>query len=404
MLLVPYAHAGVCCVCVSFGVGMDTEGVVREAQLAHYVEHIVATFDAAESTRLERLAVAHNASTDGDVTSFYAAGETESVCGVWLRALGAAVREPDVRDDRLVKEAMAATTELKMAAQDPAVRLAECIARVEAPHSHECSIEQQIAYTRRLAHDPSAARRALSAFMAAHYRPGRAHVTVVAHSDSHARIAASVARYFAHDPPVLRARHTARVPGFRYGETHVVYRADVDTAHVAVRVAMADTARPYAAWAAARIINRSAQRLLRETLGSIYHVSVRPVFLSRNEAERSSGVYRAWMELSCQCAHEHVRAVTELAVTRAFECRATDEDVDGWKATERMRPYTHPESIMETAQRCAHADMLGLPALGATELVEELQRVGAACVRRVSASLRASVRMRRFAVYVVTRT
>lgn len=388
--------------CVSFAVGMDTVGVPAQAQLAHYVEHIVATFSAADSKRLDALAVTHNASTDGDITSYYAAGETEGVCGAWLPVLAGAVRSPDVRDDRLVKEARAVVTELRMVASDPAVRLAECIAKSEAPHSHETSIAQQVAYAQLLASDPAMARRDVLRFMAMHYSPLRAHVTVVAHVDSHAHIAARIARHFGHSPPVIYARDAALVSGFGYGKDHVVHRDDVETAHVSVRVSVPDVSR-YAVWAAARILGFSAQRLLRETLGSVYHVSVRPVFFARNEAERRSGKYRAWMEVSCQCAHDHVRAVTELVRTRVFDFCVTDEDVRIWKSTERMGLYTRPESILDMAQRCARAHMLGLPALSATGLVAEFERISAESVRRVSDALRENVRMRCFAVYVVTR-
>jgi hypothetical protein len=165
---------------------------------------------------------------------------------------------------------------------------------------------------------------------------------------------------------------------------------------------MSDVER-YAAWALARIMAVFAQRLLRETLGSVYHVSARPVCFARNEAERRSGRYRAWMEVSCQCAHVHVRAVTDLVRARVVGLDVTDADVVSWKATERMGLYTRPESILDTAQRCARADMLGLPALSASGVVAELQRVSAESVRRVSDALRESVRMRRFGVYVVTK-
>jgi hypothetical protein len=82
MIFVPYDMGDVVCVALSFDVGMDTHGDLRTAQLAHYVEHLCATFTEDEQRSLMLASVFHNAWTDDKVTCYYAVGFVDAVVGL----------------------------------------------------------------------------------------------------------------------------------------------------------------------------------------------------------------------------------------------------------------------------------------------------------------------------------
>jgi hypothetical protein len=387
-------------VCVAFGVGMDTSESPADAQLAHYAEHIVASFDEAESARLDAEAVYHNAATDGAVTFFYACGSPRGVAGVWMPILLEFIRKPRVTSDRLVKEALAAKTELHNIAQQPGARLRELISRVETPYSHECSIDQQLAYLSRLASDATTARAAVVGFIKAHYVPAKAHVTIVAHDSVAGYIHGALSRAFTHAVDPLVSHRATRVADFVFGKTHR-RSADGSISTVEFRILVPSTAPRCALSCVTRIWQGAALKSLRQGLGSIYHVDVYATHYAHTARDRASGAYRAWVCFSFRCAMDHVVRAIELI--RAVVARGvTDAGVAEWKATSRVRVHTTPVSILDTTLVCAGADIHQTPelVLSAAGVAESIALLSPAVARALSNSIAANMHRGLVSTYV----
>ena len=260
MRFVPLEAGDAVCVCLTFAVGMDTAREPRAAQLAHYAEHLCATLGRRVQWELELAAVIPNAWTDGDLTCFYAVGAVDPIVRVWLPAILASLRAPDLSDARLRNEARAALAEVELAAQAPRAGLRELIARVEAPHSGEADAAAQAAFLARLARSPAQARARVARFVRAHYAPERAHALAIAHPKHRAALEAALEAAPAAAPAALSlAAHpeSARA-GFEYGVWHAA--RGTGQAQVEVRLAMLGSEPPEVAECAAAIMQALMMR------------------------------------------------------------------------------------------------------------------------------------------------
>jgi hypothetical protein len=401
MRVIHYPSRDVCCVCVAFGVGMDTSESPADAQLAHYAEHIVAAFDDAEVARLDAAAVYHNAATDGALTYFFAAGSPRGVAEVWIPILLEFIRKPRVTSDRLVKEALAAKTELHNIAQQPGTRLRELVSRVETPYSHECSMKQQIAYLARLASDATTARAAVVGFIKTHYVPAKAHVTIVAHDRVAGYITDALSLSFTHAVEPLVSHRATRVAHFVFGKTHRRRAADGSLSTVEFRVLLPSSAPRNALSCVTGILQGAALKSLRKSLGSIYHVDAYAAHFACTARDRASGAYRAWVCFSFQCARDHVAGAIEL-IRAVVASGVTDAGVAEWKSTSRVRVHTKPVSILDTMLTCAAADIHQLPelVLSAAEMAESVALVSPSAARALSTSLAANMHRGLVSTYV----
>jgi hypothetical protein len=389
------------CVCLTFGVGMDTARDPRSAQLAHYAEHMCARLGSRVRRVLELAAVKANAWTDGELTCFYAVGAVGPVLRVWLPAMVASLRAPDLSDARVRNEAHAARAEIEIAAQAPRAALDELIAKVEAPYSGETSWRQQSAYLARLADAPEEARVAVARFARAHY--ARAHALAVGHARHRAAIEAAVEREVGACSTRLEiaAHPESACAGFGYGAWHEAPLEATEHAHVEVRIAIRGSEPQEAVHCAAEILRGQMFRELRDRRGLVYSVFVGAVCLARSRRARESGRDRAWVCVSTSCAPVRVEDAVRAILGCARRARAPARRIEAWRRGARLARHVAPEGLNSLAlgfvRDCAEGRAVRTPemhARAAEEMPDELAR---STMRRV----RDSAARGRYVVYTL---
>ena len=391
----PLAVGDAACVCLTFAVGMDTARDPRVAQLAHYAEHLCATFGPRVRRELELAAVLANAWTDGELTCFFAVGHVEPVLRVWLPAMLASLVAPDLRDARVRNEARAALAEVELAAQQPRAGLRELVARVEAPYSGEADAAAQAAFLEKLARSPAEARARVARFVRAHYAPEKAHALALAHPKHRAALEAALAR--ARGALSLEAHPEGARARFGYGAWHAVQGAG--QAHVEVRLATLGTEPPEVAECAATIVRAQMMRALRERRGLVYHVRVFEANHARSRAERESGRFRAWMCVGTSCDPRRAGAVVRAILESARRASASAARIEAWRRGVRLALHATPPAIAELAaglvRDCAEGRAVRTPA----EFVRAANAMTDAPVRAAVRRVRESALGRRYVVF-----
>lgn len=389
------------CVCLTFAVGMDSARDPRSAQLAHYAEHMCARLGARVQRLLDLAAVKANAWTDGELTCFFAVGAVGPVLRVWLPAIVASLRAPDLSDARVRNEAHAARAEIELAAQAPRAALDELIAKVEAPYSGETSWRAQSAYLARLAKSPAKARVAVARFARAHY--ARAHALAIGHARHRAAIEAAVEGALGARSTRLEiaAHPESACSGFGYGAWHEVPSLGHGHAHahVEVRLAIRGSEATEAVHCVAEILRGQMMRELRDRRGLVYSVFVGAAYLARSRPARESGDYRAWLCVATSCAPLRAAETVRAILACARRARARAPRIEAWRRGVRLARHVAPEGLGALALGfvldCAEQRAVRTPemqARAADEMPDELARE---TMRRV----RDSAAGRRYVVY-----
>lgn len=399
-MFVPHDMGDVVCISISFDVGMDTCGDFKTAQLAHFVEHLCATFTDDEQRALKLASVHHNAWTDDKVTCYYAVGFVDAVVQLWLPLIRRGVTAPVLSDRTLRVEANAACTELKLAMQVPTRQLDECVARVETPYSGWSDTAAQVEFLEGVARAPAKQTRAtVRRFIARHYHR-RAHTMAVGHVRHRETIGAAVAAV-GHAPMRIAAHDATTSSRFGYGARHDVV-ASGTTAHVEVRLALRDTnAARFAmvSTCAASILQNALFHALRTGMGAVYGVTVGALRYACNRTERASGRYRAWMCVRTSCDAERVDEVVEAVLRVARGYHADAQQIAGWRRAEHVSSHAAPASIAELMMEWVRASAEQRAIETPPQHLLAVERMVDGDVHALFASMRSDVEAGRYVVY-----
>jgi predicted Zn-dependent peptidase len=399
MIFVPYDMGDVVCVALSFDVGMDTHGDLRTAQLAHYVEHLCATFTEDEQRSLMLASVFHNAWTDDKVTCYYAVGFVDAVVETWLPLVLRGVTTPVLTDKTLRVEAVAACTELKLAMQDPTLLLEECIAGVETPYSGWCDTAAQVEFLDRVANaPPNQIRKSVLRFIRRHYK--HPHVMVVA-AARHREMIDSFVVKIGHKQMLIAAHDATMKTGFKYGVKYTV-AASGTTAHIEVRVALRDTDEgnlDVESECVSSLLQHALFTELRSAMGAVYDVRVGAIRHACTKSERASGRYRAWICVRTSCDAVRVEEIIDAILTKASKFEADVTKIESWRRTKYVSNQSNPASVVDLVTGWVRASAEQMAIETPEQQIRAVTQMTDASVHKIIDAIRTDVESGLYVIY-----